>query len=306
MFEQWTTVEILVPNYAVDSVASFLSDNGSRGCLTEDIDTKLAKITAYFTNQEWELLKNEIVDFLRNLKIFFPGISEPILSTKGLKSENWAVAWQDRFKRIKIGSKLMIAPPWDMPKKRSQRLLVVIEPAEAFGTGTHETTQGCLVLLEQAVDNIVSEEKPFCFLDVGCGTGVLAMAAVRLGATIVKAIDADFVAVESALKNFGLNGLEDSIAIEVLDLGKVSGSYDLVAANLDFITLMGNAEKLSALFKKFLIVSGITKAQWKSLDVNFVEMGLKCVQQIRKNEWASGLFVHDSTIGAKKNLEVVS
>jgi len=293
MFEQWTTVEILVSNYAVDSVASFLSDNGSRGCLTEDIDTKLAKITAYFTNQEWELLKNEIVDFLRNLKIFFPGISEPILSTKGLKNENWAVVWQDRFKKIKIGSKLMIAPPWDTPKKSSQRLLVVIEPAEAFGTGTHETTQGCLVLLEQAVDNIVCEKKPFSFLDVGCGTGVLAMAAVRLGATIVKAIDTDFVAVESALKNFGLNGLEDSIDIEVLDLGKVSGFYDLVAANLDFITLMGNAEKLSALFKKFLIVSGITKAQWKSLDVNFVKMGLKCVRQIQKNEWASGLFVHD-------------
>jgi ribosomal protein L11 methyltransferase len=292
MFEPWITVEISVSNYAVDSIASFLSDMGSKGCVVEDIDTETNKITVYFKDQEWELLKNKIAGFLKNLNSFFPGIPQPVLSVEPLKSENWAVKWQDRFTRIKIGAKLMVAPPWDLPNKRSQRLLVIIKPAEAFGTGSHETTQSCLVLMEQAIDNIVSEEKQLSFLDVGCGSGVLALAAARLGAHNVTAIDTDPVAVKSALKNFVLNKLENSISVEVSDLSKISAFYDLVAANLDFLTLIGNAEKLALLFRKGLIVSGITRSQWKSLNDNFVELGLKCVRQIKKKEWVSGLFVH--------------
>ncbi|MFH0958881.1 MAG: 50S ribosomal protein L11 methyltransferase [Pseudomonadota bacterium] len=292
MFEYWVTVRISVSNCAADSVASFLSDIGSRGCLTEDTDTKASDITAYFPNLEWNLLEKKLFDFLENLEIFFPGIPKPKVFTEPLKSENWAVAWQDRFKRLKIGSKLIIAPPWDLPKKSTQRLVVVIEPAEAFGTGTHETTQSCLVLLEQAIDHLVAAEKPFSFLDVGCGSGILALAAARLGAKIVKAIDCDSVAVSSAVKNAVLNRLENSIAIEVLDLGKVSGSYDLVAANLDFMTLMGNLEKLAGLFTKGFILSGITKDQWTSLILNLAEMDLTCIREIKRNEWATGLFIH--------------
>lgn len=292
MDENWITVEISLSTEAVEAVAGFLAEISPGGCMIEDVDKGFSMITVYCKNSEWDSIQKKLTDFLGNLGTFFPDIPEPGVSIEPLKSENWALAWQDGFEMIKVGSKLMIAPPWDIPKKRSRRSLVVIEPAEAFGTGTHETTQGCLLLLEQAVDKIVHEGKSFSFLDAGCGSGILALCAARLGADDITAIDIDPVAVVSARKNLEMNAMEKTVDIRVSDLNGISGTFDVVTANLDYTTLISNVTKLSGLFGRCLIVSGITNTQWRNLIVHFADAGLKCIDELHEKEWATGLFVH--------------
>lgn len=292
MSEQWTTVGIIVSNEAVDSVASFVSDIQSGGCLLQDVGPDTVKITAYFQDLAWSLSQDKIRKFLANLKNFFPKIAEPIILTSPLKYENWATVWKDRFKALKVGSRLIVAPPWDKPKLLLGRLPVIIEPAEAFGTGTHETTQGCLVLLEQAADNIVSESREFSLLDIGCGSGILAFAACRLGANPVIAIDNDPIAVEAAKKNAILNELEKLVEIKVAQLSDISDSADIVTANLDFLTLTAQVECLARVFREYLIISGVTNKDWERLKNEFQNSGMRCLKEIVGPEWGAGLFVH--------------
>ena len=292
MDDNWITIEIFLSTEAVEAVAGFLAEISPSGCIIDDVDDGFSMITVYCKNSEWGLIKKKLTEFLRNLVTFFPDISEPRVSIESLKTENWALAWQESFKRMEVGSKLMIAPPWDIPKKLSGRSLVVIEPAEAFGTGTHETTQGCLILLEQAVDKIVQELKSFSLLDAGCGSGILALCAARLGVDHITAIDVDPVAVASAIKNRELNAPGKTVDIRVSDLNGISNNFDIVTANLDFMTLINNVTKLSDLFKRCLIVSGITNTQWPKLIANFADAGLKCIDELHNKEWATGLFVH--------------
>lgn len=292
MSEQWTTVGIIVSNEAVDSVASFVSDIQSGGCLLQDVGPDTVKITAYFQDLTWSLSQDKIRKFLANLKNFFPKIAEPIILTSPLKYENWATVWKDRFKALKVGCRLIVAPPWDKPKRLLGRLPVIIEPAEAFGTGTHETTQGCLVLLEQAADKIVSESREFSLLDIGCGSGILAFAACRLGANPVIAIDNDPIAVEAAKKNAILNELEKLVEIKVAQLSDISDSTDIVTANLDFLTLTAQVECLARVFREYLIISGVTNKDWERLKNEFQNSGVRCLKEIVGSEWGAGLFVH--------------
>jgi ribosomal protein L11 methyltransferase len=292
MSEQWTTVEIIVANEAVDSVASFVSDIQAGGYLFQDVDSDTVKITSYFQDSEWLLSQERIRKFLENLKKFFPNIAEPTILTSPLKYENWATVWKDRFKRLRVGSRLIVAPPWDKPKRQSGMLPVIIEPAEAFGTGTHETTQGCLVLLEQAAEKIVSESREFSLLDIGCGSGILAFAACKLGAKPVIAIDNDPIAIESAKNNAILNELGKLVEIKISQLSDISDSADIVTANLDFLTLIAQKERLGTVFREYLIVSGVTSKDWERLKNEFQNSGMRCLKEIVGLDWGAGLFVH--------------
>ena len=292
MPETWITLEITVSNNASDSVSNFLFDIGAGGCMIEDLNLDLVKVVGYLRTEQWHASQEKVETFLKGLKSFFPSIQEPLIHVGPLKHENWAIAWQDRFKPMKIGRRLIVAPPWDQPEDTENKILVTIEPAEAFGTGTHETTQGCLILLEQTVEKVVRDSRECSVLDIGCGSGILALAAVKLGATPVVAVDSDPVAVESAKKNAGLNGVAGLIEIRLSSLAQLSDSADVVTANLDFRALTEAAPKLAELFRKYLIISGVTSADWHEMKKTFQKTGLKLEKEIVGKEWGSGLFSH--------------
>lgn len=154
------------------------------------------------------------------------GIAHEI-STASCAEEDWINNWKKYFKPIPVGEKLLIRPIWEQEYDSQGRAVLNLEPGIAFGTGTHETTRLCLELLEKYV-------RPGCrLLDVGCGSGILSVAGLLLGAQSAVGVDIDELAVKTAVQNAELNGVADrftGICGNLTD--KVSGTFDVVAANI--------------------------------------------------------------------------
>ena len=154
------------------------------------------------------------------------GIAHEI-STASCAEEHWINNWKKYFKPIPVGEKLLIRPIWEQEYDPQGRAVLNLEPGIAFGTGTHETTRLCLELLEKYV-------RPGCrLLDVGCGSGILSVAGLLLGAQSAVGVDIDELAVKTAVQNAELNGVADrftGICGNLTD--KVSGTFDVVAANI--------------------------------------------------------------------------
>lgn len=286
---QWMTLRISLPHEMADAVTNFCHEHGSGGVMMDEESSDATIVTAYFAIDKWDAVYSELKSYLSSLHHIFPGLRKPVIETSPLKTENWATVWQDNFQPMEIGETLLVAPPWlDVP--RSGRHLILIEPAEAFGTGTHETTQGCMVLLEQASADLRKLRGGFSLLDVGCGSGILAIAAVKLGASPVRAVDSDPVAVESASKNLALNKIENSVRLECSSLRDISEPADIVTANLDPLTLMANRDKLLGLSGYFLIVSGVPLDQWGQVKGVFTASKAALKNEIIRSEWGCGLF----------------
>ncbi|AFM26724.1 50S ribosomal protein L11 methyltransferase [Desulfomonile tiedjei] len=286
---KWMNARIFVVRDLADAVANFCHEHGSEGLVLEDTSEEQAVITAYFPTENWEAVHADLLRYVVSLRELFPGAPEPRLEVSIIEHENWATLWQDNFQLMNIGETLLIAPPWLVPDS-TERHLIIIEPAEAFGTGTHETTRGCLELLEEAVTQLRKTHESFTMLDMGCGSGILAIAGVKLGASDVRAVDNDPVAVESARKNLELNNVGDSVKLACASLRETRESADIVTANLDPMTLMANKDLLASLFRRYLIVSGVPLDQWDQVKNILAHGDIRLEQEIIRSEWGCGLF----------------
>jgi len=286
--QQWVTFEVILDPCMVDAVANFFHERQASGVVLEERDSERSVVTAYVPQDKWQVASGEITAYLAHLREVFPDAAEPELKTAPLKTENWATAWQADFRPLAIGRKLLVTPPWIKPEPHG-RITIVIEPAEAFGTGTHETTQGCLELLEEAIEEFTDAGQDFTVLDVGCGSGILAIAAAKLGAREVRAVDTDPVAVESARKNVILNGVAQKIVLECLSAQDVKEPADIVAANLDPKTLRTNKAQLVNLFASSLVISGVPLEEWESIKKEFLAEGTFLKKEVVRTEWGSGL-----------------
>jgi ribosomal protein L11 methyltransferase len=218
----WTALEVTVPPGAEEAVAAFLIDQGAPGLVTEDVHG-MVRLTAHF---EGTAPRAEIRSFCARLDDLMPGTRDAQIDTRIVTQEAWAENWKDHFPPLYIGERLFIHPPWvqDVP---TGRLGVEIDPGMAFGTGQHASTRGCLVLLERAL-----ARKPSALvLDLGTGSGILAIAAVRLGAARVWAVDIDPEACRVAQENVVVNRVDERIWV-CNSLDAVREPCDLVLANL--------------------------------------------------------------------------
>ena len=151
----------------------------------------------------------------------------PTISTAACVEEDWINNWKKYFKPIPVGEKLLIRPNWENEYDAQGRTVLHLEPGLAFGTGTHETTRLCMELLEQYVKPGAS------VLDVGCGSGILSVAALLLGAERAVGVDIDELAVKTAVQNAELNHVEDRFTALCGNLtDRVEGTYDIVVANI--------------------------------------------------------------------------
>jgi ribosomal protein L11 methyltransferase len=283
----WTTVTVTTDQDLVDSAANFFHEEGITGVEFSDAGHGRVRVVAYVPETTASPLVESLVAYLKAVQEVEDEPCAFTVETSPLKTENWAVMWKENFRPTEVGNRLLIAPPWDVPDT-ADRLTVVIEPAEAFGTGTHETTRFCLMLIERAVTLCARE--PCSFLDVGCGSGILAFAAARLGCSPVLALDNDPVAAESAKVNARMNGLEHAVTVECRALSVDPGQWTIVAANLDPMALEAHRDALIRSAARYLVISGVPRDQWAAVRADFESAGVSAVDELTGEEWCAGLF----------------
>ena len=201
-------------------------------------------------------------------------------SLEKVEDKDWSTEWKTRIKAVQVG-RLWVGPPWDVEKAPPHLTRVVIEPKMAFGTGDHPTTTLCL----SAVDMFLGAHAGASVLDIGTGTGVLALAAKKLGASRVVAIDNDPTSVELAKEAAGENDL-DEVEISTKTLNKIAGRFDLVVANILANTLIDLAPLIVPKVGKRLVLAGILAPQADGVRQAYVKRGLTALEPVVQGEWA--------------------
>ncbi|SRR5258708_26315591 len=208
------------------------------------------------------------------------------LSTRIVHEEDWANAWKDYFHVTHIGQRLVIRPSWREYTPKNQEVILTLDPGMAFGTGLHPTTRMCLEQIE------LRTQPGMRVLDVGTGSGILAVAAAKLGASSVYAIDNSSVAVESAIANAAMNDLSEHIQVVlgVLDeteAARMAGQYDLVVANIIAHIIGSIAPQLAQTLAPsgILIVSGIIEARLHDAEDPLLAAGLEQVEKVMIDDW---------------------
>ena len=212
---------------AAEAVTNFLWELGAVGVVEESLAGAPARLRAFFPAPASGALVERVDAYLDGLRAlgFAAG---PGATLTPVADADWAAAWREHFRPIAVGRGLLVAPPWEAPAT-SNRVVVTIEPGRAFGTGQHGTTAGCLELLE----GLVAAERPARLIDVGTGSGILAIAAARLGVIDVLACDVDPDAVAATRANAARNGVAGQVRALVADAASLAAPpAPLVLANL--------------------------------------------------------------------------
>ena len=197
--------------------------------------------------------------------------------------EDWANNWKKYYKPLEIGEKLAIVPEWEA-YDNDKRIVIKINPGMAFGTGTHESTYMCLELLERYV------KKDDEIFDIGCGSGILAIAGLKLGAKRALAVDIDDKCIDASHENAGLNNLEDKMDIKkgnLLDV--VKGRADLIVSNIIAEIIVDEIKNLKNHMDKggIFITSGIIKERRQMVIDALKENGFEIIDELEKNNWVA-------------------
>lgn len=197
--------------------------------------------------------------------------------------EDWANNWKKYYKPLEIGEKLAIVPKWEA-YDNDKRIVIKINPGMAFGTGTHESTYMCLELLERYV------KKDDEIFDIGCGSGILAIAGLKLGAKRALAVDIDDKCIDASHENAGLNNLEDKMDIKkgnLLDV--VKGRADLIVSNIIAEIIVNEIKNLKNHMDKggIFITSGIIKERRQMVIDALKENGFEIIDELEKNNWVA-------------------
>lgn len=224
--------ELTVPvsSEVSEGLTNFLWEQGALGLVEEEKPGSSPRIQAFFPETSSSTaIARAVSDYLASLRVLGMPINGEEPRITPLLDEPWAEAWRQAFTPQRIGRRLLILPPWEVPAADENRTTVIIEPGRAFGTGTHGSTRGCLVLLEA----VLNRQPVAQALDIGAGTGILAIAAVALGVPRVTALDMDPDAVAAARANAARNGMAERITCALGEAASLESlPLQLILANL--------------------------------------------------------------------------
>lgn len=278
--ETWQALEITVTPEAAEAVEFALNSVNALGTaisFRRVNQTEALTVTGYFNElPDEQILQDELHYALRS----YDFDEEAIHSVKRETIENadWLAEWKKHWKPTTI-SRFVIAPPW-FEVNEPDKIVIRIEPNMAFGTGTHETTQLCLAEID-------SQFKPGeSFLDVGTGTGILAIAAAKLGATELFACDTDVDSITIARENAESNGTP-SIEFSIDPISDETPAYDFVCANLTIDVILPILDLLLSRSKRVLVMSGILGEQGSMIVSALNERGISDHRIERLGEWIS-------------------
>lgn len=209
----------------------------------------------------------------------------PAASCTVIHEEDWANNWKAYFKPTRIGQHLVIKPSWETYQQQPDDVIIELDPGMAFGTGTHQTTRLCLEALER---RLLSKDHATSVLDVGTGSGVLAIAAALMGGAPIVGVDIDAEAVTVASHNAAKNGVETQMVCSTTPLEQISGQFDLVIANILAEDLVQMRHALAAKLARHgtLILSGILLEREELVVTGFTDTNLVLVAVTRSGDWA--------------------
>ena len=319
---EWAEINIYTTTAGIDSVTGILMDLGITGFVIKDAQD----FEDFLENKtgNWDYIDDDLMG-LKNCETtvtvyirsdaegaeLFAAVKSALAALKSrdtdgaygrleydmsnIREEDWANNWKQYFKTITIGEKLLIKPSWEAADPAEKRRILEIDPASSFGTGQHNTTRLCLELIEE---NLAQGEK---LLDLGCGSGILSIGALLLGAESACAVDIDDNSVRIAAENAQKNGISperytafcgDITSDEKLR-EKIVGGYDIVCANIVADVRIA----MSGFFAGFLkdkgklIVSGIIDARCEEVLSTISSCGFELVKSANSEDWNAAYFV---------------
>mgnify|MGYP001351534672 CR=1 FL=1 len=241
-----------------------------------------AVVKAYFSEDDKiEEIVKHVKEKLLTIKELGFDIGEGKVEFKKIHEEDWANNWKQYYKTVKITDRIVIKPIWEEYEKLKGELIVELDPGMAFGTGTHETTRMCIKALDKYV-------KPnTTVFDVGCGSGILAIVAAKLGAKHVVGVDLDLAAVDSSKENISFNHLDNIEVVEGNLLDVVDGKADIVVANIiaEIICVLTEDVKKTLNDGGLFITSGIIHDRVDMVKEKFSECGFEIIEINKDGEW---------------------
>ena len=280
---------LTVPAGAAEGLTNFLWEAGALGVVEEERPGALPELRAFFPETAAPaVLADRVTAYADGLAALgFGTVGSP--RSVVLEDGRWAEAWREHFRPITVGGRFVIAPPWEIPDAPG-RFVLVIEPGRAFGTGHHGSTAGCLEALERVVD----AHSPPRAVDLGTGSGILAIALVRLGVGHVLAIDDDPDAVAATAANVVRNCVTAHVESRADDAATLDAApVPLVVANL--ITAVHR--RLAGRYASYvtpggmLVLGGILDAEGAEVAATLVPLGWQPADTVSREGWTTLVFV---------------
>ena len=261
-----------------------------------NLESRVSSVSVFSDRPFAKKIRGQILAELQQLKNYGLEIGTGKIEVAKVKREDWAESWKKHFKPIKIGDSLLVKPSWSQMKPRKNQQVVILDPGLSFGTGQHPTTSFCLSEIAKAARVSEKTAASKSFLDIGTGSGILAIAAAKLSFAPVHAFDFDPESVRVAKANAKVNQVAARLKIfrgDVTQLpAKAEAQFDLVCANLISNLLLAEKKKIVARVKRdgVLVLAGILAAEFLQVQRAFENCGLKLVAAKTENEWRSGAF----------------
>lgn len=285
----YTEIALHAPLLYAESLASHLQELGCTGVVVSERPAEgpqpteaAVKVYRPGAPEVQEAWLKDLAGSLEALKTYFPDLTVRI-ETRLVPEENWAHSWKQYWHPQEIGDRLVVKPSWESYEATGDQIVIELDPKQAFGTGTHPTTQLCLRSLEEIVP---SNGEPLVF-DVGTGSGILAVAAIKLGARHVEACDIDPVSVAATIENAELNGVAEHIAVHEGGIETIEGEADILVVNILAEVIAEIAPEIAARVRPGgdVVASGIIRERQELVEKAFEAQGLSILRVEYQGEW---------------------
>lgn len=287
---QWLELRFTLPATLQEEAGIFLTAWSGRGVVLEDEESNdqapVAAIRTYVLAEDFTAAqRRDLLTYLDKLAELGYRLGE--VQQRIILEEDWERAWQEHFKAQRLTERFVVKPPWEEYTPAGDELVLTIYPGMAFGTGRHPSTLLCLRALTETARTWPADTVPLV-LDVGTGTGILGLAAARLGASVL-AIDIDPEALAAVRQNISLNQLHDQVRADDIPLVAIRQQFNLIFANLTAADLQSLAESLAGrlLPAGHLIISGFLSSDASRLQQLFLQQGLTFMHIHQKDDWTA-------------------
>ncbi|MBD3257671.1 50S ribosomal protein L11 methyltransferase [candidate division GN15 bacterium] len=278
--ELYLETRLEVPREHADAVCDFIVENITNGLVLEEEEESPTTGIIFYVAHERAAVVDRLNDYLASLASSVK-LPAPELRQRPIEGVEWVEQYRKSIKPIRIGDDIVVRPSWI--EAQAAALDIMIEPKMAFGTGTHETTRSSMLAIREHF------REGMTLLDMGCGSGILSILADHLGASKIKAVDFDPVAVENSLENFALNNVraEREVVLGSIEDCNYDQPFDFVCANIIRSTILEMMDRLIALTKPggVLVLSGLLEQDEEQIEAALNERGQTDFTILEDNDW---------------------